>query len=837
MKKLTRVIAMFIMISLLFNETLANAGSVSFVSLNDKTRPTYSKYAYGADVTEHITTENAITESDSKASGSDSSITTETESTGEIKTTESQATESQTTENYQTTETSPSNASEDASADASMDAIILPIKNNQFSYIKVDTTDFKYIYNSYFNVSQLEVNGYTVSSDGTKTFKLLSTDSLSCVMKDGSDLAKITQSCGYKVIVISYKDVSTVLSTEFTIFVKPDNVADFKEIKATTSSITVSWTETGGADGYQLCYYNEEYDKWYYYGGPTSNKIPAGKTSYTIKTKTEASGDATITPVVISAGESYQFYVRAFYIYAKDENGKNKVSYTPMSVPFTLKTTAGKTSGMAVVSQNASQLTIRWDEAKGTDGYIIYRKSKNDEKFSYYTTIHTNSFTDGLASPLIEGSTYKYRVANYVLNTDIHDEFSDTFKATTTPVKTTAQAKGGDLRMKVSWLRSPGAVGYNVYMKATASADFSYIGSSLQGTYFFIQRDLEMDEVYSFKVIAYRTINVGAENEYTVYSEESNVCSGSPKEVADTNVTAFNYLSLADFKGSVAYESSAWFRKYINYKRSSIIPGASAANVGGFFSDRMCPQGMTFAGDYMLITAYDKNSEERSVIYVMEKGDGDYLTTIVLPDMIHAGGIAYDGHNVWVCHGDKMACIRYLEIKEAVEEGDIYREVSYICLIPIDCTASYCTYYKNQLWVGSFSITDKQPVYCYTVSDKTNTPTIKSTSSFEVPERTQGMAFTTDGSLVLSRSYGADSTKDTYICQLDYYSPTWKDNKVSKIGSSKNSISMPSMNETIAIKGAYIYVCYESPAFSNATVPMDRVCAFKKSGLLDKKTR
>ncbi|MBQ4232387.1 MAG: hypothetical protein II699_03835, partial [Lachnospiraceae bacterium] len=292
-------------------------------------------------------------------------------------------------------------------------------------------------------------------------------------------------------------------------------------------------------------------------------------------------------------------------------------------------------------------------------------------------------------------------------------------------------------------------------------------------------------------------------------------------------------------KGSVAYETSGWFRKYINYKRSSIIPGASAANVGGFFSDRMCPQGMTFAGDYLLITAYDKNSEENSIIYVMEKGSGDYLTMIVLPDQIHAGGVAFDGENVWVCHGEKIACIKYSEIKQAAEEGDVYRKVDYVCLCDTKSTASYCTYYKNRLWIGTFGTGSqgKQPIYSYTVENKSGVPSISAVSSFQVPTRTQGMAFTTDGCLVLSRSYKSSNTKTSYICQLDYYKVTWDGDNITKTGSTKNSIPMPSMNESIAIKGAYIYVCYESPAFPDATIPMDRVCAFKKSGLLDTETR
>ena len=77
----------------------------------------------------------------------------------------------------------------------------------------------------------------------------------------------------------------------------------------------------------------------------------------------------------------------------------------------------------------------------------------------------------------------------------------------------------------------------------------------------------------------------------------------------------------------------------------------------------MCPQAITFAGKYLLITAYDTYSEEKSVIYVMNKYNRKLLTVIVLPNKTHGGGICYDGKTVWVTNGQKISGIAFTDIK------------------------------------------------------------------------------------------------------------------------------------------------------------------------------
>ena len=64
----------------------------------------------------------------------------------------------------------------------------------------------------------------------------------------------------------------------------------------------------------------------------------------------------------------------------------------------------------------------------------------------------------------------------------------------------------------------------------------------------------------------------------------------------------------------------------------------------------MTPQGITIAGKYILLTAYDGEHEHASVVYVLDKKTGKYLKTIQVAGRPHLGGIAYDpvAKNIWV---------------------------------------------------------------------------------------------------------------------------------------------------------------------------------------------
>ena len=84
-----------------------------------------------------------------------------------------------------------------------------------------------------------------------------------------------------------------------------------------------------------------------------------------------------------------------------------------------------------------------------------------------------------------------------------------------------------------------------------------------------------------------------------------------------------------------------------------------------------------------------------------------------------------------------------------------------------------------------------------------------------MPNRTQGVVFTTSGKMIVSRSCQTKKGRRGFMSQLETYQPTWDYAKLSiKKNKKKKTVKMPPMNEGIAIDGAYTYVIYESPGDS-----------------------
>jgi hypothetical protein len=249
----------------------------------------------------------------------------------------------------------------------------------------------------------------------------------------------------------------------------------------------------------------------------------------------------------------------------------------------------------------------------------------------------------------------------------------------------------------------------------------------------------------------------------------------------------------------------------------------------------MCPQGMTFAEDYLLLTAYDLKAEENSVIYVIDKSTKKLLTTLILPSKAHSGGMGYDGTNVWIAKGTKVASIPFSEIEAAALKGSTYSYVDYNAICSIGSAVSFISYYNDRLWIGSYNELLPTYMHSYLIEYKDTEPSLVKADTVFLPTRVQGVAFTSKGYLILSRSCQLYKGLRGYIHQLDVYNPDISNtDKVTLLGERINKVYMPSMNEEIDIDGYYLYVNFESAAFSRASYKMDRISAFKLSVITKK---
>jgi hypothetical protein len=305
----------------------------------------------------------------------------------------------------------------------------------------------------------------------------------------------------------------------------------------------------------------------------------------------------------------------------------------------------------------------------------------------------------------------------------------------------------------------------------------------------------------------------------------------------------------SDLTSSPAYKNYSDFASLYTAKYSTAIPGLAHTDVNGSDCTSMVPQGLCFANDYMIISAYDSSSTYKSVLYILSNANPEnrkLLMTVVLPSSAHVGGVAFDGTYVWVSNGSNISSIKYSTlvstVDQAVANGKNSVSISYHSTCATKTTASFITYGEGMIWVGLHTDKDDTSgrMYSYVVS--ADGKSISSKYYFTLPDRIQGACFK-DGYLILSRSLARKTSSSSYISQLRVYKYSQPD---SNGNLAKNSvvkvITLPPMVEGVAACGSYMYALFESAATKyykgtdgNGTCayPVDRVTAFRFADFLD----
>jgi uncharacterized repeat protein (TIGR02543 family) len=305
----------------------------------------------------------------------------------------------------------------------------------------------------------------------------------------------------------------------------------------------------------------------------------------------------------------------------------------------------------------------------------------------------------------------------------------------------------------------------------------------------------------------------------------------------------------SDFTTSPTYKNYKDFAKLYIPKYSIPVPGLAHTDVNGKDCTTMVPQGICFADDYLILSAYDSEGSCNSVLYVISNTDGknrQYLMTIVLPTKAHVGGIAFDGTYLWVANGKNVSSIKYSTLDSTVTSAVANNKKSVSVKFYSTCaaatTASFLTYSDGMLWVGEFK--DKGDssgkMYSYTVSS--DGKSLKKKYYITLPDRIQGACFK-DGYLILSRSYNRNVSSSSYISQLRIYKVSEPDSNGNiKKNSVIKTIDLPPMVEGIVAGSTYMYMIFESAATKyykgsdnkgKCKYPVDRIVAFKFEDFID----
>ena len=612
-----------------------------------------------------------------------------------------------------------------------------------------------------------------------------------------------TTTTGMKNATVSYGGVSIYVGIQ----VIPGAPANLHMSDGTPSSIRLNWDVVTGAKSYEVEMKNAD--------GTFS---PAGTTAVNAYDFTG-----------LNRGELKYVRVRAVSEDVDPTTGSTVTGQGGYSAEYAIAPRPDDMNGVIKANKlNRASMVFTWDPVAGATGYAIYTRTPDTDKYEEATIENVATNNGKVRYKVLDlkgGYDYYVKVVPYAGDESNSSGGSAEVLYGTAPTLPTLTVRGGDGVIRVNYGGGRSAANYKLYM-AQDGGDFSLVETFETPIDFKVYsiHNLDNSSSYDIKMTAERTV---AEQLLVSESDEISVNLSSVSATSDTPKL---YKTKKQFKKSPACVNYKDFKKKMAYAKSFAVPGLINTNAGGFNSTTMVPQSITMYKNYILISAYDLKKTNDSVIYVLSKSGKDLQTVILLPHKGHVGGIASDGVNIWLAYGKKLQCMSGAIIDDAVESGEDYHEVYYFkTTIETKETISYVSYYKNRLWAGAYDELKSRYAYIYSINDKTGTPTLEMTGQILLPDRTQGISFTKKGEMIVSRSCQTDKNQRGFMSKLVVYKPDIDVNSTISKGSVVATLQLPPMNEGIIVGSAYVYVLFESPAFSACQAPLDRVMAFKIS--------
>ncbi len=591
--------------------------------------------------------------------------------------------------------------------------------------------------------------------------------------------------------------IGTSGTGETGIFFCEQRVSGLKVIKYDSSSFSFGWDKLNEALGYEI---------W---------RLDKSANSYELIDETDKNEYSLDN---LSQGTVMSFLVRA---YMESESGER--IYSSYSELITLGTRPDDVSGLKVALSADTGITLEWDKVSDDVSYIVYRTAEGTTEEVKVGTTSDVMFVDNGVAP---ATGYTYKVYAFSYDNSIRSENAAEIITASAPQSVSVrQCKGGESRVRIRWNTVAAGSGYIIYMKAADGYYTEAVRISDMNVSEYTVSGLIPLMSYSFMVVPYKAYN-GME----YYAMQSNEMTASPAGQVRTSTAASVFKSNKKFKKSDSFKKYKNFSKYIIMDKNVIVPGVSLTNVDGFASSGMVLQAICIAGDYMLITAYDSKGEEKSVVYMMNKYTGAYITTLVLPDSYHVGGIAFDGTNIWLSAGRSVSYFLYADIAAAATNGADAVAINYRGNYPVCVQASFISCYKNTLWVGEHNEKRKVYMYGYSINNKTVLPALTQNYKMKIPSRTQDVEFISKKKAVISRSNQTSASASRYyISRMEYHKLDWskKNSGIVKTKKNMGKINMPPMLEGIIYNSGHLYVSFESAAIASCPQKMDRICAVK----------
>ncbi len=322
----------------------------------------------------------------------------------------------------------------------------------------------------------------------------------------------------------------------------PAKVSGVKASGAKTTSLTVSWSKTTGAAGYQVYIYDYSgAKKWVRYSNTTG-------TSLAIKD--------------LKAGSKYDFRVRAYV-----KNGSS-YSYGSYSSTITAYTATAAPTGLTNGKVTATSIPLSWKAVSGAKGYEVYNPATKK-------WVDVKTATSYTVSSLKVGTKYTFKVRAYIGSSKVYSAESSisisTAPSAATAVKASSQTTSS---VAFSWTKSAGASGYRIYI----NGDYKKVVTSTSYT----ASSLKAATKYTIEIRPY--VKNPAGNSYGEYTKFSTYTAPkAPTGVTVDSVTkksaAIHWTAVSGASGYEVYDpiNKDWFNNgtSTSYSYTSLTPGST----------------------------------------------------------------------------------------------------------------------------------------------------------------------------------------------------------------------------------------------------------------------
>lgn len=300
--------------------------------------------------------------------------------------------------------------------------------------------------------------------------------------------------------------------------------------------------------------------------------------------------------------------------------------------------------------------------------------------------------------------------------------------------------------------------------------------------------------------------------------------------------------SFINFRGLIAINNVQNVENYkyrLNNRKTRSINEVALKDLNYHFIEEVVfleknelPQGLCITEDYIIISSYYESDKKLGKLKVYSKENGNHLISLGVDGKSHLGGITFDGKYIWICNSDKMTLerISYEIVKELIVEhrGKTIDVREHIDMYHVNNRPSCVTYYNGLLYVTSHTIMNSGKMIGYIYDDKIDN--LEEVVCLEVPPKVQGVAFTEQGEVVLSVSYGR--IRSSYV--KVYQSLQMMNHDINNY---QKCIELPPCSEGIFYCDDKIYIIFESAATKyfegtdgkgKSNSPIDKILVIEK---------